>query len=710
MLLTNPSPFSTLELALRLLGQLAVPLLLVLGGCMLASALVREGTRGERLLAALLLTVAGGSLSTVLLGSMGILGPATIVATALLWVVVTYAAQRRAGPPVKLPPLLVGTPWVTRLALAGLLALALPYAWRALGVVIVDWDGLNYHAYKYARWLQEGSIVRIEAPNPYDWTASYPAAHEAFVAQLTGVLSNDMLAKTLNMPLLAGLVAAITALGTRLRLPAGISLAGALMVVGTPALFGWAATTYVDHLLVLGLVAALLFSLRADHDQGDSLPWRDHVLAGVAMGLALGAKYSALPIALLLAAVHVGIGLRRVNKLRFAIGALGLFAGTAALVGGFWYLQNWWVTGSPVWPVPIGPFEGAMDPKRSWEGSSILGSLPWLWETQRLYHALTGHGAQGWNHIGLGRKWPLLVGLVGLGLPTMFAAGLRDLWNRRPAWERGWLLVALVAATMLLTWLRLPYWNDDGALLSNTRFAMPGICVAALGGAALLHWLRLPGWVLGLVALVALGLDASVLDLHLPGIDRWRWWVLGGVGGLAVALSFPDRWLRPALAPALGLAALAALLGAWPLLSWRESQRTDQYLTESEAHGTRIADYVPCLEALDEHGPFHTAALTADTFPSYFYPFLGPFWQRRALFVPVRPGLPGNTYLGGRPSQAPFDPDLWAANLDREAVDVLVVSRLESNMRWAREAKEAAAMDWPRRYQDRTCRIYERAP
>ncbi len=708
MPLCNPSPFPAFELALRLAGQLAVPLLLVLGGMLLAGALVRRGTRGERLLAALLLTVAGGSLSTVVLGSLGILGPVSILVAAVLWVVLGFAAQQKAGPPAELEPLLRDTSWATRLALAGLAVLALPYAWRALGVVIVDWDGLNYHAYKVARWVQEGSLVRIEAPNPYDWTASYPAAHEAFVAQLTGVLRNELLAKTVNLPLIAGLVAALTALGSRLRLPPEVSLAGALMVVGTPALFGWAATTYVDHLLALGLVASLLFTLRAAHHAGKGLPWRDALLAGVAMGLALGAKYSALPLALLLGAAHLGLGLRRPDRLRATAVALVSFGGAAALVGGFWYLQNWWVTGSPVWPVPVGPFEGAHDPLRSWDDASILGTLPWLVETQRLYHALTGHGAQGWNHIGLGRKWPMLVGLVGLGIPVMLVAGLRDLWRRRPVKERGWLLVGVATLLMLQTWLSLPYWNDDGALLSNTRFAMPGLCVAVLGAAAALHWLRLPAWVLGVVALLALGLDAATLDLHLPGLDGWRWWVLGVTAVVAGGLAMAWRRVRSAVAPALALLLLAGTLGAWPLLSWRETHRHGWYATSWEGHATRIADYVPCLEALDELGPDRPTALSSERFPSYFYPFLGPFWQRPAFFVPVRPGLPGNTYLGGRPSQRPFDPELWASNLDTLGVEVLVVSRLDATMGWAREAREVAKLDWERTYQDRTCRIYER--
>jgi hypothetical protein len=699
----NPSPFGTFGLMLRIVGQLGVPALLGLAGWWLSGRLAGGAAWGERVLAALLLTLGTGTLSTLLLGSLGLIHPVSLVIVAALWAGLAYRLRAPAAQPA--PPLLPELPWSGRLALVALAVLASPYLWRALSEVIVDWDGLNYHAYKVGRWVQEGRLVRVEAPNPNDWTASYPAGHEAFVVQLTGVLHNELWAKLLNLPILGGLVIALASLGRQLRLSSGAALAGALLAVTTPAMFSWLATSYVDHLLALGVVAGLAFGLRAIRHPGRAPARGDPILAGLALGLAVGAKYSALPMVLLVAGA-VGLGALRRGRRFGSLFDLALLGAPVILVGGGWYLWNWMVTGNPVWPVPFGPFEGAHDPSRPWHGSSILGSLPRIWEDRSLYYALTGVSPEGWNLLGLGPRWGALLWGSGVGLLGLLLGVLHGLWRSR-AEAAARALVLLGALTMLLTWLRLPYFHQPGALITNTRFAMPGLCLAALGAAALAHWLRLPGWLLCLLAIAAMGVDATVLDLQLPGLSASGTWGVLGVLALLGAIPALLRW-RPPVPPRLawGTLGLAFLLGSWPLLSWREAHRLEQYVARWEAHGTSLPRFVRCIRAVRELRPEGAVAITAHSFPSYYYPFLEPFWTRRALYVPGRPGLPGNGYLGGSPPLEPFDRVLWSANLEREGVTVLVVSRLEGSMPWADEARLAREMGWTLAHADGSCQVF----
>jgi 4-amino-4-deoxy-L-arabinose transferase-like glycosyltransferase len=699
----NPSPFGAFGLMLRIVAQLGVPVLLGLGGWWLAGRLAVGAAWGERLLAALLLTLAGGTLSTLLLGGVGLIHPVTLVIVAALQAGVAYRFRVTGDEPA--PPLLPDLPWSGRLALVVLAVLATPYLWRALTEVMVDWDGLNYHAYKVGRWVQEGRLVRVEAPNPNDWTASYPGGHEAFVVQLTGVLRNELWAKLLNLPILGGLVIALASIGRRLRLSSGAALTGALVAVTTPAMFSWLATSYVDHLLALGVVAGLAFALRAVTAPGRALAWGDLILAGVALGLGVGAKYSALPMVLLIA-VAVGLAALLRGRRLGAATDLALFCTPIVLVGGGWYLWNWVVTGNPVWPVPFGPFAGAQDPLRPWEGSSILGSLPRIWNDWSLYYAITGVSPEGWNLLGLGRKWNALLWTSAVGIVGLLLGVLHGLWRRRTdAAARGLLLLG--ALTMLLTWLRLPYFHQAGALITNTRFAMPGLCLAAVGAAALAHWLRLPGWLLCLAAIAAMGVDATVLDLRIPGLPTtWTWGLLGALALIGAVLALL-RW-RPPVPPRLawGALGLVLLLGSWPLLSWREAHRLDQYGHRWEAHSTGLPSFVRCIRAVRDIRPEGAVALTAHSFPSYYYPFLEPFWTRRVLYVPGRPGLPGNGYEGGYPPLEPFDRGLWQANLEREGVTALVVSRIEASMPWADEARFAREMGWKLTHADGICQVF----
>src|SRR5439155_3953703 len=81
------------------------------------------------------------------------------------------------------------------------------------------------------------------------------------------------------------------------------------------------------------------------------------LLAGIAAGLALGAKADGIVLA---AAAALGLAcvLARDRALKGSsrVAAFGGFAGAAVVVGAWWYAKNWIDVGNPVWPFRVDLF------------------------------------------------------------------------------------------------------------------------------------------------------------------------------------------------------------------------------------------------------------------------------------------------------------------------------------------------------------------
>ena len=81
-------------------------------------------------------------------------------------------------------------------------------------------------------------------------------------------------------------------------------------------------------------------------------------LAGVAIGLALGCRVRGRA-AVRCSAIFVWTARARPGR-RGRSGVL-LFALAVAVAGGPWYVRNWLLTGNPVFPAALGPFDGPFD-------------------------------------------------------------------------------------------------------------------------------------------------------------------------------------------------------------------------------------------------------------------------------------------------------------------------------------------------------------
>ena len=85
---------------------------------------------------------------------------------------------------------------------------------------------------------------------------------------------------------------------------------------------------------------------------------RTLVLTAIFMGLAMGAKHTAIFMTVLIAVVIVVYGLYQKKNIRHLIISLALYSAIAIGVASPWYLRAVWEAGNPVWPVANGIFNG----------------------------------------------------------------------------------------------------------------------------------------------------------------------------------------------------------------------------------------------------------------------------------------------------------------------------------------------------------------
>lgn len=252
-----------------------------------------------------------------------------------------------------------------RLAPAVLVAIGVAVVFLPNAIVLAlsapprGWDVLAYHLPRTVAWLQHGNLGNYGAS-----AAFFPGNGE--IALLLGLFTGtDRLAPLVQLPFaLLGAVAVYglaRELGTKVR----SAVVSAIVFLAAPIVFFQSAIGKND-LMVAALIAAGTFLLCRALRQSDAAPGRraELTVAGLAFGLALGTKYTVVPIALLALPLVLFLFLHREraaaggetvrpawrDPFRYA----ATFGIAMAVPSLFWFLQNWIVAGNPFAPLAVG--------------------------------------------------------------------------------------------------------------------------------------------------------------------------------------------------------------------------------------------------------------------------------------------------------------------------------------------------------------------
>jgi hypothetical protein len=378
-------------------------------------------------------------------------------------------------------------------------------------------DGLTYHSAQPAVWMASGRPGSLHETLSYFPTQAYPKTMEVLLSWCYSIgrslLAAVPLTIGLSVLLVASVVVALRRLGVAPWLAWLAAAAGFLVPLDVKETSG----TFSDLPAMAWLACAVALCLVSRDDEQPGLLGA----AAVAGGLAVGTKPTSLPF-LVVALGWAAWSARGV--LRTALRRLAVPSVLALGLGAVWYVQDWVVYGSPLWPFTR--FPAGRPVPLIWQ---VYGAR-FLSDPVASYHSVGAHSY--FLYFG--------GGLVLIAAPVVVAAAAWLPGGRtvRRATTLG--AVAVVAATLL--WSASQFTglagHNPSVVLTGFRYLLP---VPVLGAAvlALAARSRSLGGRLA-VALLGAALVLDVVELRLT------------------KFSFPFRPAAPALVAMVVVGALAA--------------------------------------------------------------------------------------------------------------------------------------------------------
>jgi hypothetical protein len=446
---------------------------------------------------------------------------AVVAVGTLVWVALRGRASPHAeaqqGPPGGTRPR-----WPLYAGLAGAAVVTGQWgAWTAapLRNGITDYDSLNYHLTFAARFVQSGSTTGLHFVSPDVPIHLYPANSELLHAVGMLLLGSDVSSIFANVGWLMFAILCGWAAGRRRGLGPATGLAVACVMAAPVMAYTQAGTAVNDAAALAPFLAGLALLV----DLHPSPGWA--FVSGLAAGLAIGTKATLIAPC---AALAVAVVCRSPGGTRRR--AMLIWAGAAALTGGYWYVRNWVSAGSPMPSVDLGIGPLALPHSRFLLVNDLGYSVAHYWDRPHIWRAAFVPGLAS-----LGVAWPAV--LVAVAAATLYAL-LRCRGLVR--------LVALITAVAGIAYALTPTTavgpNGEPLLFAqNLRYLSP-----ALAAGLILVVLLIAGRVRSprpaTVVPMALLLGVTLL----PGSHP------------------PWPWLDPAASIGLGLAAgVVVLLAAW---------------------------------------------------------------------------------------------------------------------------------------------------
>jgi hypothetical protein len=345
----------------------------------------------------------------------------------------------------------------------------------------LSYDGNSYHIPTISMWDQAGYVHWVETPYLESSVNGYPKGAELIAYVLVKAFNNQII-NMINLIFLPLGVFGIMLLARRLDVQVPLAVCAGLTFILVPINIGQSPTTYVDSAFASSVVGflALTFSLV----KFPGLNIKHLAVIGASMGLMISVKSTGIAVAglgsltmmllLMVAFRHTGLEKHPLSKSSalkpvFAILAGLLITGTVALAGGYWYIRNYLVTGSPLYPVGLDLFGIHIFPGISISESIFSSQVTpekiqtWPVALQVLYtwaqspgdwpESILGYDS---SRGGLGYLW--IIGCV----PSIVLMAIAFLKSKR---NRKWgfaLLFAITTAAFLVTplrwWARYTLW------------------------------------------------------------------------------------------------------------------------------------------------------------------------------------------------------------------------------------------------------------
>ena len=470
------------------------------------------------------------------------------------------------------------------------------------------YDSLSYHLFFAARWVQDHAVTIVPTPFSDIAQAYAPGNGELFFAWLMLPFHGDVLARVGQLPFACLAATTLYAIATHAGAPAeGAIYPAAFFLLSRPVV-EQAVGANVDLICASLFLVAVLFALLA----AATNERRDWALLGVAAGLYAGTKYLAIAYLPVLVLVALSRGLRR--------NALWTLPGLAVF-GAPWYVRNWIVAGSPLYPSSLA-LAGVTVARGAFDRAAMLNTV---------FHSASP------------RLLPVIVAraigpaLLLVWVPCALAGALIML--RRPSFTRIVLLLA-PAMVLALCWFAVPVNTDS-------RFLLPAVAPAMLPF-AFLFTPRPSSWnraahgllLLGLLWLVV-GYRGEVPAAQLPwfmagwmaldGLVPSPYWLMFGLLAAAIALAWrvrpaAVRWLVPA-----GVALVAAAAGVVAVASTVQcSGEPCAYLSTTSPHIR--PSLVESWQWVDDHVHDATVAYTGINLP---YPLTGRQLTNRVIYANI---------------------------------------------------------------------------
>jgi hypothetical protein len=300
---------------------------------------------GERLAYAGLLAAGQIVLAQLLPGIFGWLTAGTVLALnlSISAIVAGFALRRKRVVPQVMPG---GGKLLSPALLALLILLVATSLWLVAAAALLPprgVDDLAYHLPPLYQAVQTGRISIL----PLELRESFAMPFNADLLFLWPLLlmHSDRWIDIVQFVVAIYGAVVIYVIASRLGATRRDAAFAGLLLVFTPVVLGQSGSNYVD-VIVAVLHLVMLYAMIAYRQTADSAHL---VLAGIATGLALGAKYTMIPL-VLAAQPLLYVPLVRAGSVAAALRRYALYWLAALPFFAYWYARNWIETGSPFFP------------------------------------------------------------------------------------------------------------------------------------------------------------------------------------------------------------------------------------------------------------------------------------------------------------------------------------------------------------------------